>query len=78
MKWTSMMAVYFVIWWITLFAVLPLGIKNAHEAGVKVEEGHDPGAPVVTHLWRVVGINTVVACFAFALVYYMYTHGWFG
>ncbi|MBG1231307.1 DUF1467 family protein [Aestuariivirga litoralis] len=78
MKIQSMIAVYFVIWWITLFAVLPLGVKSAHETGTQVEEGHDPGAPAVTRVWRVVSINTVVAAFAFALVYYMYTHGWFG
>ena len=35
-------AVYFVIWWITLFMVLPFGIERDGD----IEEGNDPGAPV--------------------------------
>ena len=35
-------AIYFVIWWITLFVVLPFGV----EQNQNVKEGNDPGAPV--------------------------------
>jgi predicted secreted protein len=73
-----MIAVYFVIWWITLFAVLPFGVKNASEEGVAVEEGHEPGAPVRTVLVKKAAINTVVAAIVFAGVYFAYTHGVFG
>jgi predicted secreted protein len=37
-------ALYFVVWWITLFAVLPFGARSQHEAG-SVAAGTDPGAP---------------------------------
>lgn len=41
MKWTSAIAIYFIIWWLTLFVVLPFGVKNAAETGETVEDGHD-------------------------------------
>ena len=72
-----MIAIYFVIWWITLFVVLPFGIRNAHEAGTAVEEGHDAGAPVWHGLWRKAVVNTVIAAAVFAGVYWAYTNGYF-
>ena len=40
-------AVFFTIWWIVLFAILPIGVKSQHEAGVTdIPPGADPGAPV--------------------------------
>ena len=41
----SAIAIYFIIWWLVLFIVLPFGIRNAHETGETVEEGNEPGAP---------------------------------
>ena len=38
------LAVYFVVWWIVLFAMLPIGVRSQSEEGV-VAEGSDPGAP---------------------------------
>jgi predicted secreted protein len=32
MAWTTAAAIYFVIWWIVLFTVLPFGVRNASEA----------------------------------------------
>jgi predicted secreted protein len=42
-------ALYFVIWWITVFAVLPFGARSQHEAG-EVTAGTDPGAPAAPAL----------------------------
>jgi len=72
-----MIAVYFVIWWITLFAVLPFGVKNAAEEGHAVEEGHEPGAPLRAMLWRKAAINTLLAAVVFVGVYFAYTNGVF-
>ena len=45
-------AVYFTMWWIVLFAVLPFGVKSQAESG-DVVKGSEPGAPVATPLaWR--------------------------
>ena len=42
-------ALYFVIWWTTLFAVLPFGARSQAEAG-EVTAGSEPGAPAVPAL----------------------------
>ena len=75
MKIGSMIAIYFVIWWVVLFAVLPWGIRNSDEAGVAVEEGHEPGAPVAPALIKKAAITTVVAALVFAGVYYVLANG---
>ena len=48
----SLIAVFFVMWWISFVAVLPIGNTSFHEAGQKVVAGGDPGAPVAPRMWR--------------------------
>lgn len=74
----SSIAVYFIIWWVCLFAVLPIGVRNSAETGVEVEAGHDSGAPVNPMLWRKVWWTTVLAAAVFALVWGQMTYGWIG
>ena len=38
------LAVFFLIWWVVLFAVLPWGVSSQHE-GNDIAPGTDPGAP---------------------------------
>lgn len=65
----SAIAIYFIIWWATLFAVLPWRIRNAHEEGGKVVEGHDAGAPVAHGLkWKAL-VTTIIATAIFVPVY---------
>jgi len=45
-------SIYLTIWWTVLFAVLPLGSQSYAEAGIKVTDGGDPGAPVKPNLKR--------------------------
>jgi len=59
MSWTTALAIYFVAWWVVLFAVLPFGVRSQQEAG-EVVPGTDPGAPVMPRLLRVVALNTVI------------------
>jgi predicted secreted protein len=74
----SAIAVYFIIWWVCLFAVLPFGVRNAHETGESVEQGNEAGAPVQPMLWRKVLATTVVASVVFGLVWGQATYGWIG
>lgn len=62
----SAIAIYFIIWWMTLFAVLPFGVRSAAEAGETVASGNDPGAPALARMGRVVIINSIVALVVFA------------
>jgi predicted secreted protein len=61
-------AVYFVIWWTVLFAVLPFGVRTQGEAG-EIVPGTPASAPVTPRLLRTCAITTVVAGAVFALVY---------
>jgi len=77
MKTGTIVATYFVVWWITLFMVLPFGVKNSGEAGTKVAEGHDTGAPVAT-MWLIkILINTVLAAVVTAGIVWIVHSGMF-
>jgi predicted secreted protein len=76
MRLSSAIAIYFIIWWCVLFAVLPWGIRNASEAGETVEQGNDAGAPINPRLGLKALITTIVASVVFALVYAIITQGW--
>jgi predicted secreted protein len=69
MKFASALAIYFVIWWVVLFAVLPFGVRNADEAGEVVEQGNEAGAPVAHGLGKKFLVTTVIAAVVFAGVY---------
>lgn len=70
-------ALYFMIWWMTLFAVLPFGVRTQGEAG-KVVAGTPESAPFAPRIWRTMLINTVVAAFAFAFVWTALEKDWLG
>ncbi|MBX9741359.1 MAG: DUF1467 family protein [Beijerinckiaceae bacterium] len=63
-----MIAVYFTIWWIVLFAVLPFGVRSQHEDG-EIPEGTDPGAPVAPLLLKKAVATTLVSAVVFAGLY---------
>jgi predicted secreted protein len=56
----SWIAVYFVLWWICLFAVLPIGAHSQTDAG-EVVRGTDPGAPAVFKAWPKLHGTSVLA-----------------
>lgn len=45
----SLIAVFFVIWWLCFIAVLPIGNRSQSELGTVVA-GTDPGAPALPRL----------------------------
>jgi len=64
-------AVYFIIWWLVLFMVLPIGSRSAHEEGVTVEQGHEPSAPLELRMWPKFIQTTVIAMFVYAFYYWL-------
>lgn len=70
-------ALYLMIWFMTLFAVLPFGVKTQGEVG-EVVEGTPASAPVAPRLLRVAIINTFVAAVAFAFVWTALENDWMG
>lgn len=67
-------ALYFVIWWTTLFAVLPIGVRTQGEAG-EVVPGTPASAPVRPRVLWVLGVNTIVATVVFAVVWIVIAYG---
>jgi len=60
MPFLSTFAVYFVIWWLTLFIVLPIGMRSQQEEG-EVVLGTVASAPAKFRGLRVVLLTTVIA-----------------
>jgi predicted secreted protein len=48
---------FLVIWWLTLFAVLPWGVRRTENA----DAGHDPGAPANPMLLKKALATTAIA-----------------
>jgi predicted secreted protein len=70
------LAIYFILWWTVLFAVLPWGVRSHREAGVTLGEGADPGAPVLPQLLKKVFATTVVTTVLFAIGWAVWRAGW--
>jgi predicted secreted protein len=66
-------AIYFIIWWTVLFAVLPWGVRSQQESG-PVAPGSDPGAPAAPNLMRKLIWTTIVAAVVFAVWHVVYTY----
>jgi len=60
------MALYFVVWWTALFAVLPFGARSQAEAG-DILPGSDPGAPALPALNEKGIWTTIVAAVVFTI-----------
>jgi predicted secreted protein len=71
---TAGIAIYFVLWWVVLFAVLPWGVKSQHEGGA-MEAGTDPGAPQRALLLPKVIVTTVISMAIFAAGYWAWRSG---
>jgi len=66
-------ALFFVIWWMTLFAILPIGVKSQLEAG-DVVPGSEGAAPQRPMLLKKAGLTTIVAIIVFSILYYILSH----
>ena len=69
---STAIAIFFLIWWITLFAVLPWGIRSQHEGG-EMAPGTDPGAPIGVSIRRKLLWTTLVAAVIYAGFFVVYT-----
>ena len=74
---TTAVAAFFLIWWVTLFAVLPWGVHSQHEGEAMtpgtMAPGTDPGAPISFHLGRKLLWTTVVALLIYGACYVVYS-----
>jgi predicted secreted protein len=56
---------FIIIWWLTLFIVLPWGVRRTENP----EEGHDHGAPARPMLVRKLLITSGITIILFAAIY---------
>ncbi len=66
-------ALFFMIWWTVLFAVLPIGTKPVSQAD---EATGWRGAPERARMWRKALITTAVSIVVWALCYILITGPW--
>lgn len=68
------LAIYFVCWWIILFAILPFGVTTQQEAG-EVSPGTAESAPVAPKLIPKLIATTIASAIIFAFIYWLFEGG---
>ncbi len=73
MTWFAIFAIYFVLWWLVLFMVIPFSVRTQDEAE-DVTLGTEASAPHRgSHMLKVVLRTTVVSAVLFAVFYVVKT-----
>jgi predicted secreted protein len=67
-------SMYLVIWWIVLFAMLPIGVRTSEEEGETTVPGTPESAPHMPNLLPKMAATTVVASIVFAVLYVIIVH----
>jgi len=75
---TSLAAIYLLFWTMSLFLVLPFGIRTSEEEGEAPAPGHAESAPHRFSFARVALRTTIVATILCGLYYANYAYGWIG
>jgi predicted secreted protein len=78
MKWTSILAIYFLFWVMSAFLLLPFGVRTHEEMGLKKSPGQADSAPANFRPGRLATRATLIAAVLTALYVLNYTRGWIG
>ncbi|MDG2003842.1 MAG: DUF1467 family protein [Novosphingobium sp.] len=78
MKLTSIIAIYLLFVALSLFLVLPFGIKTHDEAGIGKVTGQAESAPANFRPGRIALRAMTLAAVLFGLYYANYVNGWIG
>lgn len=81
MRWTSMIAIYTLLWVLSAFLVLPFGVRTHADARADGEAselvpGQVESAPLNFRPGRIAKRATVLAALLFGLFYLNYLNGW--
>lgn len=68
------LAIYLIIWWLVLFAMLPIGVRTSEEVGEKASPGFAESAPHRPRLVPKMIATTVISAVIFAGVYAIIVH----
>lgn len=77
MKLTSILAIYVLLWVLSAFLVMPIGLRTPDEVeGHEVVRGHADSAPVNFRPGRIIVRATLLAAVLMGLFYLNYVNGW--
>jgi predicted secreted protein len=76
MKWQSALAIYLLFWALSVFFVLPFGVRTAAEAGTELVPGQAESAPAHFDARKVALRVTIVATVLFGIFYLNYVMEW--
>lgn len=76
MRWTSVLAIYLLFWTLSLFIVLPFGVRTSHEMGEEKVQGQAESAPHQPNLGRKALWTTLLSAILFGLFHLNYMNGW--
>ena len=76
MRWTSVLAIYFLFWVGSSFVMLPFGVKTHEEMGIDKVPGQADSAPANFRPGRLVLRATILAALLTALYVANYVNGW--
>jgi predicted secreted protein len=76
MNWKSALAIYVLFWALSVFFVLPFGVRTSQEAGAELVPGQAESAPHAFDAKKVAIRVTIVASVLFAIFYLNYVNEW--
>lgn len=76
MNWYAIFAIYFLMWVISAFIMLPFGIRTPNETGEVLLKGQADSAPSNFRPAVVMLRATILATILFGIYYANYVQGW--
>jgi predicted secreted protein len=76
MQWTSILAIYFLIWVMSAFILLPFGVRTSEETGEAMVPGQAESAPSNFRPQRILVRATIIAIVLTTLFVLNYEYGW--
>ncbi len=73
MGWVTGIVVYVLVWWVTLFAILPLWVTPSEPD----DPGHAAGAPQRPLLGRKLALTSAIAAVIWLAIYIVVKEPWF-
>lgn len=72
----SLFVMYLIIWWIVLFAILPVGVKPQSDSG-EIIKGTEPGAPQESNIKKKFILTSIISTVIWVLICGIIISGWF-
>ncbi|HEX8585191.1 MAG TPA: DUF1467 family protein [Allosphingosinicella sp.] len=76
MRFGSILAIYVLFWTMSLFLVLPFGVRTSEEEGAERGAGHADSAPHRFSFGQAAVRATVLSAVLFGVFYLNYLFGW--